>query len=186
VTSPPDSASVPLPAADPSITVHKHVVDAAPSYTVGETIHYVVDATNTGNVTLTHVEVTDTLIPTLDCGPFDGVLSPGETVSCTGSLVVTADEAAAGEVVNHASATADPPSGPSVGGNDSVKTTVHPASVTPPPGNPPAATPTTPHTGFAFTGSNTWDEVTIALLLLGVGAVALVVARKRRRRPGGR
>jgi uncharacterized repeat protein (TIGR01451 family) len=69
---------VPLAEANAAVALHKRIVDTAPSFTVGETIHHAIDATNTGNVTLTDVTISDALIPTLDCGGFDGIPSPGE------------------------------------------------------------------------------------------------------------
>ncbi len=76
VTSP--DASV-LVAADGDVLV----VDEA-----GDVIAYSMLVTNTGNQTLTGVTVVDPLLGTLDCGGFDGELSPGEDVTCTGSYTV--------------------------------------------------------------------------------------------------
>ncbi len=77
---------------------------------VGETISYTLDVTNTGNVTLTNVDVTDPVI-TVDCGAFDGILDPGESVQCTGSYVVTQDDIDAGHRENLALTTGDCPNG---------------------------------------------------------------------------
>ncbi len=77
---------------------------------VGETISYTLDVTNTGNVTLTNVDVTDPVI-TVDCGAFDGILDPGESVQCTGSYVITQADIDAGHRENLALATGDCPDG---------------------------------------------------------------------------
>jgi uncharacterized repeat protein (TIGR01451 family) len=68
------------------------------------TITYQLVATNTGNVTLTDVSVTDPLLPALGCGP--AKLAPGEQLTCTGDLVVDqGDIDAGGDVLNTATAT---------------------------------------------------------------------------------
>ena len=77
---------------------------------VDETISYTLDVTNTGNVSLTNVDVTDPLI-TVDCGTFDGTLDVGESVQCTGSYTVTQSDIDAGEVLNLATTTGDCPDG---------------------------------------------------------------------------
>ncbi len=58
----------------------------------GETISYSFLVTNTGNVTLTMVEVTDPLVGTIDCpSGANPILSlaPGASETCTGSYVIT-------------------------------------------------------------------------------------------------
>ncbi|MCL1038685.1 hypothetical protein L2750_16270 [Shewanella submarina] len=67
----------------------------------GDTVYWTVTATNTGNVTLDNVTVSDNL-ETLDCGSFDGSLDPGESVTCLASGVATT-----GQYVNEATATGD-------------------------------------------------------------------------------
>jgi PKD repeat protein len=80
---------------------------------VDDVINYAIDVTNIASQQLTNVQVTDTNI-TLTCagGLFDGVLDPGETVTCTGSDTVTQaaiDDACGGDATigNIATATAD-------------------------------------------------------------------------------
>jgi uncharacterized repeat protein (TIGR01451 family) len=68
------------------------------------TITYSLVATNTGNVTLTDVSVTDPLLPALGCGP--ATLAPGEQLTCSGDLTVDqGDIDAGGDVLNTATAT---------------------------------------------------------------------------------
>ncbi|MEN8040329.1 MAG: hypothetical protein ABFR95_02395, partial [Actinomycetota bacterium] len=71
------------------------------------TIDYTITATNDGNVTLTSVSVSDSLVPTLVCVPASpATLAPGAAMSCTGSLSVDqADIDAGGDIINVASAT---------------------------------------------------------------------------------
>ncbi|QYA42357.1 DUF11 domain-containing protein [Macrococcoides bohemicum] len=73
----------------------------------GETVTYKFKVTNTGNVTLTNVEVTDPM--------FDGItlnkttLAPGESTTGTASKVITQADVDAGSLVNTATATGTPP-----------------------------------------------------------------------------
>jgi len=53
-------------------------------------LDYELVATNTGNVTLTDVTVSDPLLGTLDCTPAIPLdLAPGGSVTCTGSYTWT-------------------------------------------------------------------------------------------------
>ncbi len=74
----------------------------------GSQFDYEFEITNTGNVTLSDVEITDSRVSMIDCG---GVteLAPGESVQCTASYTVNSDDVAAGEIVNNATATGTPP-----------------------------------------------------------------------------
>ncbi len=81
---------------------------------VGETITYTFEVTNTGGVTLTNVDVTDSLQlvngvicdwdNSTDATTPAGTLSVGEVVNCTGTYVLTQADINAGEVVNTATA----------------------------------------------------------------------------------
>lgn len=111
------SASIPLVAHAPALEVVKtHTVDG--TYAVGDTVTYSIEATNTGNVTLTGVTIAD------DAASFGGTgslvaqtcdpstLAPGETVSCEFTYVVTqADVDAQAEVSNSATASGVAPDG---------------------------------------------------------------------------
>jgi uncharacterized repeat protein (TIGR01451 family) len=82
--------------------------DAAdyPTFQYGDTINYRVVLTNTGQGTLTNIDVSDDKQPTL--GAFHvGSLEPGKSVTHTYSIVL--DKSTVGTVVNTASATADTP-----------------------------------------------------------------------------
>ena len=91
---------------NPALGIHKELVsnddqDHSNSVTVGDTLHYKITATNTGNVTLTGVTVTDSLISSLSCTPTTPTsLAPGNAVVCTGTHTVTQAEVNAGQVVN--------------------------------------------------------------------------------------
>ncbi len=82
-----------------------------PSFaTVGQVIPYTFTVTNTGNVTLSGVTVTDPLTSGVTCVPT--AIDPGEVATCTGSHTATQADLDAGSIVNRASVTATPPSGP--------------------------------------------------------------------------
>ena len=69
----------------------------------GVTLHYVLAATNDGNVTLTGVSITDAKLGTLGCTqPLD--LAPTATLTCTGAYLTTQADVDAGKVDNTAAA----------------------------------------------------------------------------------
>ena len=103
--------------AEPSLGITK---SASPSVitAAGQVVTYTVVATNTGNVTLNDVEVTDTLAApagppiVLTCNPtLPATLAPGATVTCTGSYVATASDLSHGDISNTATVTGHSPSG---------------------------------------------------------------------------
>ncbi len=76
----------------------------------GDKIVYTFLVTNTGNVTLTNVTITDPAFPTLSCSVAS--LAPGASYSgCTASTVLTQPQVDAGSVSNTATATGTPPAG---------------------------------------------------------------------------
>ncbi|WP_412741737.1 hypothetical protein [Krasilnikovia sp. MM14-A1004] len=75
----------------------------------GEQIRYTFQVTNTGNVTLTNVAVTDPRVRSVTC-PSEP-LAPGRSVVCTATYAVTSGDVATQEVVNIATATANSPDG---------------------------------------------------------------------------
>jgi uncharacterized repeat protein (TIGR01451 family) len=93
----------------------------------GEVITYTFHVTNTGNVTVTDVTVTDPMsgLSAITCPT--GALAPNDSVDCTATYTVTQADINAGSITNTATATATPPPG-----------------VTPP--DPPSSTATVPVT----------------------------------------
>ncbi|MFD7642608.1 hypothetical protein ACFV4P_18325 [Kitasatospora sp. NPDC059795] len=83
--------------------------------TAGEVIDYSYLVTNTGNVTLTGVTVTDTSFsgtgtpPSISCP--STTLAPGASMTCSGSYTVTEADVNAGSITNTATATGQPPTG---------------------------------------------------------------------------
>ncbi|MEU3570838.1 hypothetical protein AB0E96_20810 [Kitasatospora sp. NPDC036755] len=107
VTSPPSSENVPV-IAPPGIAIVKHV-DAAEPFHVGDTVPYTYKVTNTGGTEVTNLAVTDDKVTGITCDSttLAPAGSPGDSTQCHGSYVVTAADAQAGQVTNHAHATGD-------------------------------------------------------------------------------
>ncbi|WP_341925730.1 hypothetical protein [Nocardioides psychrotolerans] len=90
---------------------------------VGDTITYGFVVTNTGNLTLTDVVVSDPMFSSIGCPT--GPLAPAATRTCTDQVhVLTAGDIAAGEVLNTATVTAQAPTGATVTDRDSTTTPV--------------------------------------------------------------
>ncbi len=126
VTSNPSTATVtatPAPLLGLLKTANPSAVTAA-----GQSVTYSYLITNTGNTTVTGVNVTDTVFsgtgtpPVITC-PVT-TLAPQESTTCTSSYTVTQPDINSGSVVNTATASAMPPSGPAVSSNPSTAAVV--------------------------------------------------------------
>ena len=107
--TPANSNTVTVPAVQlPRITVVKSTTKTAVA-SVGELLPYQFVVTNTGNVSITAVSVTDAVAGTVTCSPTS--LAPGQSVTCTAIHTVTQADLDAGSVINTATATATPPNG---------------------------------------------------------------------------
>ncbi|MFF9564738.1 beta strand repeat-containing protein [Leifsonia sp. NPDC014704] len=100
----------------PALTLVKSASPStAADFTVGQVVTYSFAVTNTGNVTLTDVVVTEGsftgtgTLPPATCPAGAAVLAPGQQVVCTAEYTLTQDDIDAGSVTNAATATADPP-----------------------------------------------------------------------------
>jgi uncharacterized repeat protein (TIGR01451 family) len=130
VSSPPTTTTVQAQA--PALTVVKTANPTAGLH-VGDTIQYSVTATNTGNVTLGSVIVSDGLVgiaaltPTWSAAA--GTLAPGENVVYATSYIVTQSDIDAGSVVNSATVSGRTAQGTAVSGTGTVSST---AAVTTP------------------------------------------------------
>ena len=84
----------------PALTITKAATE--PSYNaVGQVIHYTIVATNTGNMTLAAVTVTDPGVNELSCTPTNGsALAPGASMTCTATHTVTQADLDAGHYAN--------------------------------------------------------------------------------------
>ncbi|WP_426624234.1 DUF7507 domain-containing protein [Leifsonia sp. McL0607] len=91
---------------------------------VGDTVDYTLAATNTGNVTLTGVTITDPM-PGLSPLTFTwpgapGTLTPGQSATATATYVLTHTDVGAGQVVNTATVAGTDPRGTTVTGQNST------------------------------------------------------------------
>lgn len=119
VTSPTATAQTPI-GYRPAITAEKTGA-LAPGATgkTGDTVNYSFTLTNSGNVPLTNVAVTDQLpgLSTISYGTWpgaSGTLGRGQTVSATAHYVLKQSDVDAGKLTNSATATATPPTGTAV------------------------------------------------------------------------
>ena len=117
VPGPTDSNTVTTPVVQlPALTLSKSAAtlttdaDASGGITEGDTLSYTVTLTNTGDIALTNVVVSDPLLTpgSTTCAS----VAIGGTCVLSGTHVVTAGEAQAGQVVNTASATSTEVPGP--------------------------------------------------------------------------
>ncbi|NIM93901.1 MAG: DUF11 domain-containing protein, partial [Anaerolineales bacterium] len=84
--------------------------DSSTTVSLGDTLTYEFVATNTGNVTLTGVTISDPLpnLSALTCVPAQpSTLAPTESMTCTATYVVDQDDLDAGEINNTATADSD-------------------------------------------------------------------------------
>jgi uncharacterized repeat protein (TIGR01451 family) len=115
-----DSATATI-SSDPAITLVK-TAGTPSGNTEGDTIGYTFGVTNTGNVTLDTVGVSDPKVGTVDCP--DTTLAPGDSTTCTATYSLTQADVDAGHVANTATASGTPPTGPAVTATDDTDTTI--------------------------------------------------------------
>lgn len=105
--------AVEIKAGLPSLSIDKILTNASDPIKLGSVLHYTVTATNTGEVTLTNVVVSDSKIApgTANCASVE----PGATCVLNGTYTVTQADVDARKIVNTATANSvetDPISGP--------------------------------------------------------------------------
>ncbi len=93
--------------------------------TAGTAVTYSYAVTNTGNVTLSPVTVTDDKLGPITCP--DPSLAPGGAETCTATYSTTQADMDAGSITNTGTATGTPPTGPQVVATDSVTLTAVPS-----------------------------------------------------------
>jgi uncharacterized repeat protein (TIGR01451 family) len=172
------SAAVSVPATrSPDLALVKST-SATGFTTVGESIVYTVLATNTGNVTLVNVALADPNAVLSGCPPT--TLAPGQSIVCTATHVVTADDLAATVILNQARATGLPMLvlEPLCEQNGACEGQV-PISVV-------SNTVTLSHqsgsTNLPTSGNNVAPKLMLAALSAALG-VSLMLLGRRRRRP---
>ncbi|HEX2912156.1 MAG TPA: hypothetical protein VH186_15205, partial [Chloroflexia bacterium] len=160
VTSEPASATV-TATQTPALSLTKSVTEKFYS-AVGDVLHYTLVATNTGNVTLSNVSISDPKLGTLTCTPAQPAsLAPGATLSCTGSYTVTQADLNAGKVDNTATVVG------SFGGKDYTAT----ASASVPAAQAPALSLT--KTPSPTTYSKVGDKITYSYEVKNTGNITL-------------
>ena len=104
-------------------------------FVADDTITYSFTATNTGNVTLSGVGISEGAftgsgtMSALTCTPNQPAsLAPGDSITCSATYVTSQSDVDAGGLTNHATATGTPPTGGSVTATDQVSV---PATRTP-------------------------------------------------------
>ena len=107
--------------ASPSVSLDKQA-GTATGATAGSTILYSFVVTNTGNVTLTNLAVSDVMVGAVSCPV--APLAPGTAATCTATYTLTQADVDAGHVANTATVSATPPTGAAVSSTDSVDTIV--------------------------------------------------------------
>jgi uncharacterized repeat protein (TIGR01451 family) len=110
--SAPSEATVPA-VETPALTLAK---SATPTMVTGagQVITYSFAITNTGNVTMTHVTVTDPMsgLSAVSCP--GATLAPDASMTCTAKYTTTADDVASGSITNAATAAGVEPDGASL------------------------------------------------------------------------
>ncbi|MDX9916522.1 MAG: SpaA isopeptide-forming pilin-related protein, partial [Gudongella sp.] len=99
-----DDEEVPL-GQNPSLTISKVATNKEEELGVGDFINYEIVVTNTGNVTLTGVEVEEELANfeySVGSDPEIGTLLPGESITLEGTYKITQDDVNEGSVYNKA------------------------------------------------------------------------------------
>ena len=110
------TTSTPTVAAAPGIRITETGALASPTDNrAGGTVNWTYTITNTGNTTLTSVQVTDALpgvgAPVYRWSGPAGTLAPGESVTATASSTLTQDDVDAGSIISRPTTTARPPVG---------------------------------------------------------------------------
>ncbi|WP_035456984.1 DUF7507 domain-containing protein, partial [Algoriphagus terrigena] len=102
-------------AKNPELNVNK--TQTSGDLVEGDVLEYTIVVTNTGNVTISDIEVTD---PSTGLDVNIGDLAPGESYTLTTSHTVTAEDVAAGSFTNSATATGEDPDGNDTSDSDST------------------------------------------------------------------
>jgi uncharacterized repeat protein (TIGR01451 family) len=123
-----DTTTTPLPA-DKRIELKKTgALQSQGTPKPGDKITYTFVITNTGNVTLSGVDLTDALVGLADAACGAATLAPGASANCTADYTITQADIDAGSVANTATACADPPQGAEVCDDDTTTVVLPQAS----------------------------------------------------------
>ncbi len=120
--APIDSNTVTVPATQTASLKFEKAADLARVSAVGDVITYTFTVTNTGNVTIGSIAVSDPKTTTPTCAL--GTLDPGERTLCSSTKTVTQADLDAGSLFNVATVTGADPKGASLGPVPSNKVSV--------------------------------------------------------------
>ena len=137
VTASDDAVVTTVPAA-PELTVTK-AANKVRDLVAGDIVEYTITVRNSGNVTISEIEVKDILVSFTGDGGFIDSLAPGESKKIIYNYTVTQADQNAGKIVNTATATGTAADGTQVTGRDTITVETR-TTPTPPPGgggNPP-------------------------------------------------
>ena len=170
-------------AAAPALSLKK--TSDQDGYVVGDTIDYTYLVTNTGNVAIGNLAVTDDKLADVTCPATPTTLNPGDTITCTATYKTVAADV--GKITNNAKVTGDPPTGDPVQATDSRTVTVTAATGS----SSPSASHTVagesgtpPPTGTSSSNGSSGNSTPVFALLIcfAFGTLALVTALAQRRR----
>ena len=119
----PGDDDVELKEPEATLEVTKEAADGP--YALGSSISYTVTVKNTGNVTVSGIELEDTLVPSVALE--DTELIPGASTSITYTYIVTEADVLNGSVANRATVSGEDPNGSTVTGTASEEVTTDPA-----------------------------------------------------------
>jgi uncharacterized repeat protein (TIGR01451 family) len=177
---------------DPAITIQK-TADPTEFGAAGTPITYTYRVTNTGNVTLDDVRVTDPHVglSAVSCAPAQGAtLAPGDVMDCTGRYTTTQADLNAGSITNTATVVGEPPTGPNVTDSDqALITATHDPAITIQKTADPtefgaAGTPITYTYRVVNTGNVTLDDVRVTDPHVGLSTVSCAPAQGSSLDPG--
>ncbi|WP_363798334.1 hypothetical protein ABU614_00830 [Lysobacter firmicutimachus] len=113
-----DTATITATPAAPALTLDKTVTSGTAYDGIGDIVEYAYLVTNTGNVTISALAITDDKIATVTC-PVT-ILAPQESTTCSGSYTIAQADLDAASVTNNATATGTPARGTLAGATDSA------------------------------------------------------------------
>jgi uncharacterized repeat protein (TIGR01451 family) len=104
--------------------IDQTVVGSTTRTDAGDQLTYTFKITNTGNVTLTGVDLDDALVGRTNSTCTATTLAPGAFTTCTSTYTLTQADINAGSVTNNAEACGDPPTGTEVCDTDTTTTPI--------------------------------------------------------------
>jgi uncharacterized repeat protein (TIGR01451 family) len=142
---------------------------------VGDPITFAFTVINTGNVTLTNVTVTDPLPGLIPSGGPIASLAPGQSDSTTfrATYALTQADLDAGEVINQATATGTPPTGPDVTDLSGADASTDAPTVVPVAQSPGILLVKTVDAVDFFDGPDPGDELRYSFAVTNTGSVTL-------------